>query len=128
MPLISTRRDTFSRSFLKSLFPSSHSPSPFSAYRGILTLAGCVDGGISLFITNAIRLHHSLSLLVAARYDRRLRQASLATREDRKKVICRPDPSWDRTGDGGFYVPVSMGRGYARRPPLLPCHRLRGNP
>lgn len=46
-------------------------------------------------------MHHSLSLLTTTQ---RLKQASLATKGDRKKIICWPDPSWGWTGDGGFYV------------------------
>lgn len=108
-----TNSAAFSRTSLEIAFSTLS-----SAYCGILTFADGV-GGISVFITNAITV---ASLSFSFRYDRRLRQASLATKEDRKKVICRPDPSWARTGDGCFYVSVSMGRGYARlscpAPPL----------
>lgn len=89
-----------------------------SAYCEILTFADGV-GDILVFIINAITV---ASLSFSSHYDRRLRQASLATTGDRKKVICRPDPSWGRTGDGCFYVSVSMGRGYAR--PFCPASPL----
>lgn len=61
----------------------------YSAYYGILILADGV-GGISVFITNAITI---AVLSFSSRHDRRLRQASLATKGDRKKIICWPDPS-----------------------------------